>query len=158
MILDEPTDGLDPNQKHEMRLLIRQIAAQKAIIISTHILEEVEAICTRAIIIARGRVVADKTPEQLMQPDGTMRQVQVVVAAVGLQIARDALEAAAPAHQVQVLEQRGAQARLMISSSDDAFVPEHVLQVLAGKQVSVLEISAYRSSLEDVFRTITRDQ
>jgi len=62
LILDEPTDGLDPNQKHEVRSLIRDMAAQKAIVISTHILEEVEAVCTRALIIARGRIVAEGEP------------------------------------------------------------------------------------------------
>jgi ABC-2 type transport system ATP-binding protein len=62
LILDEPTDGLDPNQKHHVRQLIRAMAPTKAIVISTHILEEVEAICTRAAIIARGRVVAEGTP------------------------------------------------------------------------------------------------
>ncbi len=66
LILDEPTDGLDPNQKHEVRELIHAISANKAIIISTHILEEVEAVCTRAIIIARGRLLSDGTPEELM--------------------------------------------------------------------------------------------
>ena len=62
LVLDEPTDGLDPNQKHEMRQLIRALAEDKAIIISTHILEEVEAVCSRSIIIDRGKVVADDTP------------------------------------------------------------------------------------------------
>ena len=62
LILDEPTDGLDPNQKHEVRTLINDMARDKIIVISTHILEEVEAVCTRAIIIARGRIVADDTP------------------------------------------------------------------------------------------------
>ena len=65
LVLDEPTDGLDPNQKHEVRKLIAQMAPQKAIVISTHILEEVSAICTRAIVIARGRVLADATPAEL---------------------------------------------------------------------------------------------
>ena len=65
LILDEPTDGLDPNQKHEVRELIRSMAANKLIILSTHILEEVEAVCTRAIIIANGSILADDTPEQL---------------------------------------------------------------------------------------------
>ncbi|MFN3891875.1 MAG: ABC transporter ATP-binding protein [Beijerinckiaceae bacterium] len=66
LILDEPTDGLDPNQKHEMRELIRTLAPNKAIVVSTHILEEVEAICTRAIIIARGRLMADATPAEIL--------------------------------------------------------------------------------------------
>ena len=65
LILDEPTDGLDPNQKHEVRELIKSIAAEKVIVISTHILEEVDAICTRAIIIADGKILADDTPNGL---------------------------------------------------------------------------------------------
>ncbi|MGH7091518.1 MAG: ABC transporter ATP-binding protein, partial [Stellaceae bacterium] len=66
LILDEPTDGLDPNQKHAARTLIREMAPDKAIIVSTHILEEVEAICTRAVIIDQGRIVADGTPADLL--------------------------------------------------------------------------------------------
>jgi len=67
LILDEPTDGLDPNQKHEMRTLIKHMAKNKAIVLSTHILEEVEAVCTRAIIIARGKVLFDGTPGELAE-------------------------------------------------------------------------------------------
>ena len=63
LVLDEPTDGLDPNQKHEVRGLIQAMARDKAIIISTHILEEVEAVCSRAIVIAHGRIVAEGRPE-----------------------------------------------------------------------------------------------
>jgi ABC-2 type transport system ATP-binding protein len=66
LIMDEPTDGLDPNQKHTVRNLIRAMSAEKAIIISTHILEEVDAVCTRAVIIDRGRIVADGTPAELL--------------------------------------------------------------------------------------------
>ena len=65
LIMDEPTDGLDPNQKHEVRSLIKNMAKDKAIIISTHILEEVDAVCTRAIIIAAGKLLFDGTPEEL---------------------------------------------------------------------------------------------
>ena len=65
LILDEPTDGLDPNQKHEVRKLINKMAKDKCIIVSTHILEEVEAVCSRMIIVAKGRILVDSTPEQL---------------------------------------------------------------------------------------------
>ncbi len=77
LVMDEPTDGLDPNQKHEVRTLIEQMAPYKAIVISTHILEEVDAVCTRAIIIARGRVVADATPAELarLHPSGRLEEV-----------------------------------------------------------------------------------
>src|SRR5262249_46227596 len=73
LILDEPTDGLDPNQKHAVRELIRAMAPTKTIMISTHLLEEVEAICTRAVIIDRGTVVADATPAALAARSGTGR-------------------------------------------------------------------------------------
>ena len=77
LVLDEPTDGLDPNQKHEVRELIKQMRPDKAIVISTHILEEVNAVCTRAIVIASGRVVADATPAVLagMHPSGNLDDV-----------------------------------------------------------------------------------
>ncbi len=77
LVLDEPTDGLDPNQKHEVRTLIRSMAPEKAIVISTHILEEVDAVCSRAIIIAAGRVVADATPAELAgrSPSGKLEDV-----------------------------------------------------------------------------------
>ena len=74
LIMDEPTDGLDPNQKFVVREMIKEMAAEKAIIISTHILEEVDAVCTRAIVIARGEIKADGTPEKLraMDPSGKL--------------------------------------------------------------------------------------
>ena len=71
LILDEPTDGLDPNQKHEVRQLIRRLGETKAILFSTHILEEVEAACTRAVIVDRGTIVADGTPAELIERSGT---------------------------------------------------------------------------------------
>jgi ABC-2 type transport system ATP-binding protein len=77
LVLDEPTDGLDPNQKREVRALITEMKPHKAIVISTHILEEVDAVCTRAIVIAAGRVVADETPAelQLRHPSGRLEDV-----------------------------------------------------------------------------------
>jgi len=73
LVLDEPTDGLDPNQKHEVRTIIKQMAQEKTVILSTHILEEVDAICTRIIIISRGRVVVDDTPALLAAAHGGAR-------------------------------------------------------------------------------------
>lgn len=77
LVLDEPTDGLDPNQKNEVRTLIRNMAAAKAVILSTHILEEVDAICTRVIIISQGRIVADETPAALRarQPGARLDEI-----------------------------------------------------------------------------------
>jgi ABC-2 type transport system ATP-binding protein len=77
LVLDEPTDGLDPNQKNEVRTLIKSMAAEKAVILSTHILEEVDALCTRIIIISRGRVVVDESPAQLRarQPGARLDEI-----------------------------------------------------------------------------------
>jgi ABC-2 type transport system ATP-binding protein len=77
LILDEPTDGLDPNQKNEVRLLIKSMAVEKAVILSTHILEEVEAICNRVIVISRGRIVADESPARFLarQPGARMDEI-----------------------------------------------------------------------------------
>ncbi len=74
LILDEPTDGLDPNQKHEVRKLIRELGDSKAVVLSTHILEEVDPVCTRAVVIARGRIVSDGTPAELraLSPTGSI--------------------------------------------------------------------------------------
>ena len=77
LIMDEPTDGLDPNQKHVVRLMIKDMAAEKTIIVSTHILEEVDAVCTRAIIISNGKIVANGTPAELrsQSPSGRLDDV-----------------------------------------------------------------------------------
>ncbi len=75
LVLDEPTDGLDPNQKHDVRRLIELLAPKKAIVISTHILEEVGAICTRAVVIARGRIVADEPASVLASRGAALDQV-----------------------------------------------------------------------------------
>src|SRR5258708_853734 len=77
LVLDEPTDGLDPNQKNEVRALIKTMAAEKAVILSTHILEEVDAICTRVIIISQGKLVVDETPAALRarQPGARLDEI-----------------------------------------------------------------------------------
>jgi len=78
LVLDEPTDGLDPNQKYEVRNLIRELGKNKAVVFSTHILEEVDAACTRAIIIDRGRIVAQGTPDELGRPlDEVFRRITI---------------------------------------------------------------------------------
>ena len=83
LVLDEPTDGLDPNQKHEVRGADRGDGPNKAIVISTHILEEVEAMCTRAMIIARGRVVADGTPDELARRSRHHNAVRITALPIG---------------------------------------------------------------------------
>src|SRR5947207_9133328 len=91
LVLDEPTDGLDPNQKHEVRTLIRRMGEKKAIIFSTHILEEVEAACSRAIIIDRGQIVANGTPAELKAKSDVAGAVSLRVGGVSVADVRDKL-------------------------------------------------------------------
>ena len=102
LILDEPTDGLDPNQKHEARELIKRMGEKKAIVFSTHILEEVEQVCTRVIIIDRGRIVADGTPQELKARSELAGAVRVSTRSVGAAALSDKLSGLASRTEVLV--------------------------------------------------------
>ncbi|MEC7303636.1 MAG: ABC transporter ATP-binding protein [Pseudomonadota bacterium] len=149
LILDEPTDGLDPNQKHEVRELIHGMSDDKAIVVSTHILEEVEAVCSRAVIIAKGRIVADDTPEELLKkaPDHNA----VIIRAADLVAVRAALSGVDGVDGIEDLDQ----ARISVRPSSDAPVVDAVGAALREKGVSVDEIRVERGRLDDVFRQIT---
>jgi ABC-2 type transport system ATP-binding protein len=155
LIMDEPTDGLDPNQKHSVRDLIRGMAAEKAIIVSTHLLEEVEAICTRAVIIDRGRVVADGTPAQLLTRSRHHNAVTLTVAA------KDAADIARKLRTIPVI----ATIEQVATSDNDvqltafpkggAMLIEEVGRMAADDEWNVKELYAEPGRLDDVFRAIT---
>src|SRR6266404_6001031 len=105
LVLDEPTDGLDPNQKHEVRNIIRRMGEKKAIIFSTHILEEVEAVCSRAIIIDRGKIVANGTPQELKQRSEWAGAVTARLSNVSNGVAKQKLSQLMLAKKVVVLEE-----------------------------------------------------
>ncbi|MBI3504093.1 MAG: ABC transporter ATP-binding protein [Proteobacteria bacterium] len=155
LILDEPTDGLDPNQKHEVRGLIRSMAADKAIVISTHILEEVDAICSRAVVIARGRVLADGTPEALEKRSRWHYAVSFVAPAADL----DRLRAALAAHPGVAGFERvdGEDGLAMLTAFPKAGRPMLAdLGALArGTGIRIDEIREERGRLDEVFRAIT---
>jgi len=104
LILDEPTDGLDPNQKREVRNLIKDMAKEKAIILSTHILEEVEALCNRVIIIAKGRVIVDETPQKLKKRDTKTNAIRITVSNSDLERVEMLLKTAPFVDKVEVEE------------------------------------------------------
>ncbi|MGE4218604.1 MAG: ABC transporter ATP-binding protein [Alphaproteobacteria bacterium] len=149
LILDEPTDGLDPNQKHEVRELIRGMAGSKAIIISTHILEEVDAVCSRAIVIARGRVLADKTPEELAAVSPRHNGVAVTVADPAA--ARAALAEVA---DIAAVEDDGPN-RLLVLPRNRAAIAPAVSDTLKRHNVAIQQLQVERGRLDDVFRSIT---
>ena len=154
LILDEPTDGLDPNQKHEVRLLIRQMAPRKAIIISTHILEEVDAVCSRAVIIAGGRIVADGTPAELAARSRYHNAVSVTVPAAMAETVRPALQSL---EVVAAVEQhpRGELVRLVALPHEGRVILSNVSQLVQAHGWPVIDVRAESGGLEDVFRSIT---
>lgn len=158
LILDEPTDGLDPNQKHEVRSLIRRMGEEKAIIFSTHILEEVDAACTRAIIIDRGKVIADGTPEELKARSrnaGAIRLKASGLAGSGIQ---KELEKLAESDGVDVLDSSddGIEARIHPSKGKaEALIPA-VCELCKSKNLEIGELRTESGRLDELFREITK--
>ncbi len=156
LILDEPTDGLDPNQKHEMRGLIRRIAARKVIVISTHLLEEVEAVCTRTVIIAEGRVLVDDTPDALLMRAARPGAMEVLVRLNGAapETVAERLRPMIGATAVEVIGRTNGQARLMLVASENE-APGTIAAAISGAGIEIEEIVPHRPRLDDVFREVT---
>ncbi len=154
LILDEPTDGLDPNQKHEVRRLINELSKDKLVIVSTHILEEVHEVCTRAIIIADGRIVADETPTALEARSRYHHAVSLrfersdqLLAACRDLAALPEIAAVEPdehALRVTAVPRKGVEALPAVSA------------LIARNQWSVPELHLESGRLDEVFRALTR--
>ena len=155
LIMDEPTDGLDPNQKHQVRTLIRDMARDKAIIISTHILEEVEAVCSRAVIIAHGRLVADGTPEELLSRAADHNAVVVTVDAEREDALCKGLDALDGIKSIKKSKTRDGGVSLRIRPKNSGLIATDVAAVIRSKKIPVREMFVDRGSLDDVFRKIT---
>lgn len=155
LIMDEPTDGLDPNQKHHVRELIREMAPDKAIIVSTHILEEVEAVCTRAVIINRGRIVADGTADDLMRRAPYHGAVAIRLAADRADKALSALKGHKGIARVETVGNDGGIVQLRALAKNGALIADEIGTALAAKEIAVDEIFIERGKLDDVFRDIT---
>ena len=149
LILDEPTDGLDPNQKREVRALIRSMSAGKTIVLSTHILEEVEAVCSRAIIISEGKLLFDGTPLDLRRRSRCYNAVELQVAGSGGVVsALENLEGVAAVEELgperyRVLAQDGASILKVVAT--------HAFQ--AGWEIDHLHVE--QGGLDEVFAEIT---
>jgi ABC-2 type transport system ATP-binding protein len=152
LILDEPTDGLDPNQKHEVRALIQSMSRDRTIVISTHILEEVHAVCTRAVIIANGRLLADATPAELEARSRYHRAISLTAAnpvAVKEGLAR--VEGVA---SVEIDPQDG---RITAFPKPGAAIFERVDAYLREQKVAFTELQLEQGRLDEVFRQITTE-
>jgi ABC-2 type transport system ATP-binding protein len=151
LILDEPTDGLDPNQKHEVRDLIRGMAADKIIVISTHILEEVHAVCNRAIIIARGRILADDSPAGLEARSARHNAVRMRLADIDPAEAARVLRALPGVAAVET----GPDGSLLVLPADGGNLLAPVGAAAVAQGWRVAELGVERGQLDHVFRDIT---
>lgn len=152
LILDEPTDGLDPNQKHQVRQLIQRLAHDKIIVISTHILEEVSAVCSRALVIASGRVVADGTPFEL-ESRSRYHQAVTLVGDAGLD---EAALAALPG--VAGVERNAREHSLTVLAQPGQVIFPQVSALVAARGWQIKEMDVERGRLDEVFRTLTRGE
>jgi ABC-2 type transport system ATP-binding protein len=155
LILDEPTDGLDPNQKHEVRTLIRAMAQEKAIILSTHILEEVHAVCSRAMIIAKGKVVSDGTPAELEGRAPTHNTVLITVRGVDPAMAHERFMTVKGVKKVEDKGKDGDLVRLRIYPDDGQWILPDIGQYAREQGWGVQELYQDRGQLDDVFRLLT---
>ena len=151
LVLDEPTDGLDPNQKHEVRGLIRELARERTVLLSTHILEEVEAVCSRAMIVARGKVLADATPAELLARSRYQGAVSLLATdSIAARAALDGMPGVSGFHQDPV------DGRLYVFPQGTRPVPlDAVAERLRQRGVAHRGLQPERGRLDEVFRRIT---
>ena len=154
LVLDEPTDGLDPNQKHEIRQLIRKMGEKKAIIFSTHILEEVDAVCTRAMIIDRGKMVANGTPEELRRKSEWAGAVTLRVNNMAANAVQEKLNRLSAAKRVTAAA-NGNRVTVTVfpRATGDGDLTREVIEATNGWQVE--ELRTEEGRLDEVFRSIT---
>ena len=153
LILDEPTDGLDPNQKHEVRELINRMSRSKTIIISTHLLEEVDAVCNRAIIIARGQILADDTPRNLEARSRFHNAVTLKPADPSqLPLLRGEIDALP---EVVETELDPKSERLTVFFADRRFSLKAIDELADNRGWELSELHLESGRLDEVFRTIT---
>lgn len=151
LILDEPTEGLDPNQRQEIRALIREIGKARTVIISTHVLQEVEAMASRVIIISRGRLVSDSSIEDLAR-HGTKNIIHVEFA--GTVSAGDIEQAIASSKVLRIQPTEGGRVRFHIEAASD--IRPDIMSFAKKKNLDVWEMARETANLEDVFRELTK--
>jgi ABC-2 type transport system ATP-binding protein len=154
LVLDEPTRGLDPNQIIEIRSLIRELGRQKTVIFSTHILQEVEALCDRVLIIDKGKIVFDGSKEDLSQSASGRELIHVELRADG--DVSDDLQNLDQVEAVHVLGRNGgASMRLRVEAEKGSDVREHIFRAAVERGWTLLELRRETRSFEDVFRELT---
>ena len=156
LILDEPTDGLDPNQKHEVRELIRRMSEERTILVSTHILEEVEAVCTRALIISEGRLVGLGTPDELLSQSIYRNAITLSVSGVNAETLLEDLNGLEQVYSVERLEDMPNGAiTVRVFPKDRESISRELEKFLKKKKMSIEQFFVERGRLDEVFRKLT---
>ena len=156
LILDEPTDGLDPNQKHEVRELIRRMSEERTILVSTHILEEVEAVCTRALIISEGRLVGLGTPDELLSQSIYRNAITLSVSGVKAETLLEDLNGLEQVYSVERLEDMPNGAiTVRVFPKDRESISSELEKFLKKKKMSIEQFFVERGRLDEVFRKLT---
>ena len=155
LILDEPTDGLDPNQKHHVRGLINEMAQEKAIIVSTHILEEVEAVCSDVVIISGGRLIEKGTPEELLKRDPSRNSVVINFKKENLAQVKKVLGSFEIIPRDDQFQRRSALMGFQIMSKTDIGVLVSITDLIRKGKLPVEEVYLEKGTLDSVFRKIT---
>jgi ABC-2 type transport system ATP-binding protein len=155
LILDEPTDGLDPNQKHHVRELIADMSKDKVIVISTHVLEEVDAVCSRAIVIARGKMIADGTPADLERRSSYYNAVSVRLHRDHVAGLKEALDGISDIERIETGDDVGDTAHVLVMSKNGATIVETVNARIKDRSIATEQLYVERGRLEDVFRQLT---
>jgi ABC-2 type transport system ATP-binding protein len=157
LIMDEPTDGLDPNQKHEVRNLIRDLGRTRAVVFSTHILEEVDAACTRAIIIDRGRIVANGTPAELKAMSNFAGAVTLAIDGVDASVLSEKLAALPEVLKCEALPEAGTGAMRAYPRDKGAAAPlARAVLALAERELwRIAQLRTEEGHLDEVFRRLT---
>ena len=157
LILDEPTSGLDPNQVEDVRAIIREIGKTRTVIVSTHILSEVETICSRAIIISGGKLVADSSIEELKNSIGTSSTVYITVGTEKAESAAELAKSITGVVGVTVGAKDGETglSQLVVSVNGEAEIRPSLIRKLVEGGIDLYEAAINKNSLEDVFHTLT---
>ena len=156
LILDEPTDGLDPNQKYEMRDLIKKISTNKAIVISTHILEEVEAVCSRTVIIANGQLLANETPDNLGKQFNKKNMFSLKVANKLNNTQIKDIKSSLDYKKVTVKNLNITDTLILIEDEKENINLNKIMTQLKKYKLDINEANFIKPSLDDIFRKITQ--
>ncbi|MCK4891762.1 MAG: ATP-binding cassette domain-containing protein, partial [Candidatus Pacebacteria bacterium] len=152
IILDEPTTGLDPNQRIEIRDLIMEIGKSKTVILSSHVLSEVQSTCSRVIIINKGKIAADGTPEELENKDGKNKStIYVEVEKIGNSLL-PRLETLEGVNDIKIIENR-----IIIISDTENDIRKDIARIIIEEEHGLLELVRKQINLEDVFIDLTKE-